>query len=365
MVESLLLVHDLHPLDLDSRVRRGLERIGPQLGSRAGHVSYLGVTAGVARLELDGGDLGCPSSAQAVRQVIARAVMDAAPEVTDVVVDGLERPSRPTLLQIGRRPANTPATTITLATDTTPATATARPAPSATPSRAPWWGHSTSKGPAMGSRCELCVTEIPAEHGHVADLDQSRLACACRACYLLFTRPTAAHGRYRAVPRRYLADPAHPLSADELDELEIPVGLAFFLRSSRRGEVAGFYPGPAGVTECQLDLAAWERIAAAHPLLTEAEPDVEAILISQSGGFLGVAPPGQHSESATECFCVPIDACYELAGRLRLLWRGLDGGPAARDAVAGLLDEVRANAAVLALGDDPPDPPAAPLGLVT
>ena len=27
-----------------------------------------------------------------------------------------------------------------------------------------------------------------------------------------------------------------------------------------------------------------------------------------------------------ECHLVPIDACYEFVGRLRMLWHGFDGG---------------------------------------
>ena len=41
---------------------------------------------------------------------------------------------------------------------------------------------------------------------------------------------------------------------------------------------------------------------------------------------------------------VPIDACYELAGRMRLHWRGFDGGAEARQAIAELLDAVRSRA---------------------
>ncbi|HEX9065009.1 MAG TPA: DUF5947 family protein [Streptosporangiaceae bacterium] len=175
-------------------------------------------------------------------------------------------------------------------------------------------------------RCDLCATEVPAEHGHLADLDTSRLMCACRACYLLFTSPEAGRGRYRTVPDRYLADPGHTVTAADWDELQIPVGLAFFLRSSRRDEISGFYPSPAGATECQLDLAAWDRLAARHPLLHAAEPDVEAVLFTREG-------PG--------CFVVPVDACYELAGRIRLHWRGFDGGAEARQAIADFLDSVR------------------------
>ena len=113
-------------------------------------------------------------------------------------------------------------------------------------------GRATARraGRFRAEKCELCATGIPAEHGHLADLDHASLLCACRACYLLFTQHEAVRGRFRAVPDRYLTDPDHPLSVAEWDELEIPVGLAFFLPSSRAGTVTGFYPSPAGATEC-------------------------------------------------------------------------------------------------------------------
>jgi hypothetical protein len=180
-------------------------------------------------------------------------------------------------------------------------------------------------------KCEFCAEVIPAEHGHVADLDHASLLCACRACYLLFTHSQAGRGRYRAVPDRYAVDPARPMTAAEWEELEIPVGLAFFLRGSGTGEVTGFYPSPAGATECRLDLAAWNRLAAAHPLLSAMAPDVEAALICRTDGQV-------------EHFLVPVDACYELAGRMRLYWRGFDGGAEARQSIADFLGQVRSRA---------------------
>jgi Fe-S cluster biogenesis protein NfuA/nitrite reductase/ring-hydroxylating ferredoxin subunit len=104
LVESLLLLHDLHPLDLDSRVQRALDRVRPYLGSHAGGVEYLGVRDGVARLRLEGSCHGCPSSTVTVQLAITGAVQAAAPEVTDVVVEGMTAPPAPQLLQIGRRP---------------------------------------------------------------------------------------------------------------------------------------------------------------------------------------------------------------------------------------------------------------------
>jgi Fe-S cluster biogenesis protein NfuA/nitrite reductase/ring-hydroxylating ferredoxin subunit len=104
LVESQLLLHDLHPLDVDARIQRALDQVRPYLGSHAGGVQYLGVHDGVARLRLEGSCHGCPSSTVTVQLAIEGAVQDAAPEVAQVIVEGMTAPPEPALLQIGRRP---------------------------------------------------------------------------------------------------------------------------------------------------------------------------------------------------------------------------------------------------------------------
>jgi len=104
LVEGLLLLHGLHPLDVDARIQRALDQVRPYLGSHAGGVQYLGVRDGVAHLRLEGTCHGCPSSTVTVRLAIEGAVQDAAPEVTEVVVEGMTAPPEPALLQIGPRP---------------------------------------------------------------------------------------------------------------------------------------------------------------------------------------------------------------------------------------------------------------------
>ena len=104
LVENLLLLHDLHPLDVDARIQRALDRVRPYLGSHAGGVQYLGVTDGVARLRLEGSCNGCPSSTVTVQLAIQGAVEGAAPEVAEVVVEGMTTAPEPKLLQIGQRP---------------------------------------------------------------------------------------------------------------------------------------------------------------------------------------------------------------------------------------------------------------------
>ena len=102
LVESLLLVHDLHPLDTSTRVRRAVEEVLPQLGSHAGDVEYLGLDdQGVLRLRLEQG--GC--SADTVRDLISKAVAAAAPEAAGVGIELVEPPAELPLLQITRRPA--------------------------------------------------------------------------------------------------------------------------------------------------------------------------------------------------------------------------------------------------------------------
>jgi hypothetical protein len=182
---------------------------------------------------------------------------------------------------------------------------------------------------APEDHCELCGESLAERHGHLADTEHRSISCACTACSLLFTRPG---GRYLTVPDRVRHDPSAPLSDAEWAELQIPVGIAFFFFNSALGRVIASYPSPAGVTECELDLAAWDRLAADHPLLAALAPDVEAILVV--GGSPREATP-------IETFLVPIDVCYSLAGALRLNWHGFDGGAEVRRVMADFLTDIR------------------------
>jgi hypothetical protein len=200
-------------------------------------------------------------------------------------------------------------------------------------------------------RCEMCGERVPERHGHLVDTEQRSIGCACTACALLFTRPG---GRYRTVPDRVRHDPDAPLTDAEWAELGIPVGIAFFFVNSTVGHVVASYPSPAGVTECELDLAGWDRLAAAHPLLREPAPDVEAILIvagsPRLAGGPAPAPVGADAGDggSVEAFLIPIDACYSLAGGLRLNWRGFDGGAEAQRLLTDFLADIRERARPLA-----------------
>jgi Fe-S cluster biogenesis protein NfuA/nitrite reductase/ring-hydroxylating ferredoxin subunit len=105
LVQALLLVHGLHPVDLEERIDDALESVRPYMGSHSGGVENLGVDEeGVLHLRLEGNCEGCPSSRVTVRSAIEDAVGRAAPELAGLDVQGVvEEQPRPdgNLLQIG------------------------------------------------------------------------------------------------------------------------------------------------------------------------------------------------------------------------------------------------------------------------
>lgn len=103
LVAGLLLLHGLHPDDVDTRIQHALDKVRPYLGSHAGGIDYLGADGGVARLRLLGGCDGCAGSAATVHDAVERAVLAAAPEIESVEVAGMVTESQQPLLQIGIR----------------------------------------------------------------------------------------------------------------------------------------------------------------------------------------------------------------------------------------------------------------------
>jgi hypothetical protein len=177
---------------------------------------------------------------------------------------------------------------------------------------------------AAEARCELCGGPLGDRHRHVVEPGERGVLCACRACAILFERSEAG-ARYRTVPDRIARDPAFALTSDTLG---IPVGIAICVRDSQRGAVIS-YPGPAGMTEAELDPHVWDAIAAATPLAAQLEPDVEALLVH-----------GRRGERSLACYLLPISMVYGLVGRLRGTWEGFSGGPRAEAELASFFAEL-------------------------
>ncbi|MGW2206880.1 DUF5947 family protein [Streptomyces sp. NPDC001774] len=187
----------------------------------------------------------------------------------------------------------------------------------------------TAPRPPREERCELCGAQLADErHRHLVDIDKRALACACGPCAQLMDGSGGSQGRFRAVPGRFLVDPAHRIDDQAWESLRIPVSVAFVFRNSALDRPVALYPSPAGATESELEETSWRSVLDATRLAALLEPDVEALLL-------------RRHEGRTECFLVPIDLCYELVGRMRLLWQGFDGGAEARADLDALFGHVR------------------------
>jgi Fe-S cluster biogenesis protein NfuA/nitrite reductase/ring-hydroxylating ferredoxin subunit len=92
VVAGMLLLHGLHPVPLEGRVRQALEKVRPYLGSHGGDVELLEVRDGSVHLRLQGSCDGCPSSEMTLKYAIEQAINDAAPDVIAINVAGVTPP---------------------------------------------------------------------------------------------------------------------------------------------------------------------------------------------------------------------------------------------------------------------------------
>jgi Fe-S cluster biogenesis protein NfuA/nitrite reductase/ring-hydroxylating ferredoxin subunit len=95
LVSHLLLLHGLHPLDLETRVIMALEEVRPYLRSHGGNVKLLGVKEGVARLRMQGSCSGCPSSTVTLRLAIEEAIQKSAPDLEGIEAEGVAEEPKP------------------------------------------------------------------------------------------------------------------------------------------------------------------------------------------------------------------------------------------------------------------------------
>ena len=133
--------------------------------------------------------------------------------------------------------------------------------------------------------------------------------CTCETCRAIY----GGDGPYRPTGSRTVWLGGLELGDELWASFRIPIGLAFFFRSSTAGGVVAFYPSPAGTTECELELGTWNELVAANPILAGLETDAEALIVNRL-------------DEARQYAIVPIDDCYRLVGLVKVRWEGISGG---------------------------------------
>ncbi|MDH6114399.1 Fe-S cluster biogenesis protein NfuA [Kitasatospora sp. MAP12-15] len=101
LVSSLLVLHELHPEDVDTRIRRALAG----LRNKPVELVDFDAQSGTLRVRASGGGggCGCPSTGGDLLETVQEAMACFAPEVVAVELEAAVK--EPALLQIGTRPS--------------------------------------------------------------------------------------------------------------------------------------------------------------------------------------------------------------------------------------------------------------------
>lgn len=87
LTSSLLLLHDLHPDDLETRIDRAVHKLQDVFTSLGARLSLLAIEPGTVRLHFDSARTW---SGTPVRASVENAIVQAAPEIASVVIEGLK-----------------------------------------------------------------------------------------------------------------------------------------------------------------------------------------------------------------------------------------------------------------------------------
>lgn len=91
MVSSLLVLHGLHPDNLETRVTRAVEHLEPKLRRDGALFQLLDISQeGAVRVRITLGSHSCSSTTKALQATVEDAIYEAAPDISSLSVEGLE-----------------------------------------------------------------------------------------------------------------------------------------------------------------------------------------------------------------------------------------------------------------------------------
>ena len=90
VTSSLLLLYGLHPVEIETRVREALDGMRSELRAQGVEVELVGIDEGIVHMRMTDKDQSHPSSGIALRRKLAKAIYEAAPDVTGIKADGDE-----------------------------------------------------------------------------------------------------------------------------------------------------------------------------------------------------------------------------------------------------------------------------------
>jgi Fe-S cluster biogenesis protein NfuA len=90
LVSSLLVLYGLHPEELQTRVERKLEQMVSKLHKMGAEANLVSVSDGNVRVRVRVDGHACGSTSRTVQATVEEAMYEAAPDLSSLVVEGLE-----------------------------------------------------------------------------------------------------------------------------------------------------------------------------------------------------------------------------------------------------------------------------------
>lgn len=89
LISGLMVLYGVHPASLEERVDRAIEKVRRRLQKQVASVELVGIAGGAVRVSVRKSGQGCGSSTDALRLAVEQAILEAAPEVVQVVVEDI------------------------------------------------------------------------------------------------------------------------------------------------------------------------------------------------------------------------------------------------------------------------------------
>lgn len=102
LVSSLLILYGLHPEELQTRVERKLEQIASKLHKMGTEAKLISVNGGEVRVRVREEGHGCGSTTRSVREIVEEAMYEAAPDLTSIVIEGLDEKTAPVFISVDK-----------------------------------------------------------------------------------------------------------------------------------------------------------------------------------------------------------------------------------------------------------------------
>ncbi len=93
LVSSLLILYGLHPDELQTRVERKLQQTASKLHKMGAEARLVSINGGDVRVRVRIEGHACGSTSRTVQSMVVDAIYEAAPDLTSLVVEGLEEPA--------------------------------------------------------------------------------------------------------------------------------------------------------------------------------------------------------------------------------------------------------------------------------